>query len=283
MASGLEWGGGAYKIPQSIQYPKFGAGYPVSTNEGGANPGGGFNPPKLPERYGNSSGSGGGGAGGGGGAHGGQLPGYEHESALLSQKAYIQTEAENRRLADMTRLWSSNQGGIHGAMPTLPTYQAPGGGGSVGRVGQVTMPDLAQAQAAAFARQKDKTGQAAQGAMTGLRSALGGRGMLGSGAESRGVSNIAMAGLGELGNISREQAIQDAAARTQGVLTSYQGNITQRGQDMNQMNVGADQSFRAAQATYEAAMDQWRAKQAAQEKNFQGLFSGGTNTSPGYY
>lgn len=114
--------------------------------------------------------------------------------------------------------WNSNGGGV--------------GGPGVPQVPQVAGVDNSAANAAIFARSKDKVGETSRGALTGLRSALGGRGMLGSGAESRGTAAVVQEGQGQLGDTIREGAIQDTAQANKNATTNYEGSITQRGQDL---------------------------------------------------
>lgn len=92
--------------------------------------------------------------------------------------------------------------------------------------------DTSAATSAAFANAKDQVGQETGGALTGLRSALAGRGLLGSGAESRGTTSVITKGQGELGKTSRGQAIETADLGQKNAETNYQGQVEQRGQDI---------------------------------------------------
>jgi len=133
--------------------------------------------------------------------------------------------------------------------PTWAPYSEPSGGpagqtmpapGPVAPVAPVAAVDTSGAQRAAFARAKDQVGQTAAGAMAGLRSSLGGRGLLGSGGESRGAAAIINQGQGELGDVSRQQAIDDAARAQRTAEFNYSGGVAQRGQD-----IGAADTARA--------------------------------------
>lgn len=151
---------------------------------------------------------------------------------------------------------------------TLPTIAMPGSGGGMGQMmpssgGGVGMPggatggggmpsiagiqhvDTSAAQAAEFGHAKDQVGLESSGALTGLRSALGGRGMLGSGAESRGTMGVVEKGQGELGDVSRSQAVDRATGDRAEAAANYQGDITQRGQTL------ADQQARNSLASNE--------------------------------
>lgn len=123
-----------------------------------------------------------------------------------------------------------------------------GGGGPIGYYGgaanglpqggvpptaQLNMPSTAAAQAAEFNRAKDVVGNTSKAALTSLRSALGGRGMLGSGLESRGTANVINQGQQQLGDIVRQQAMTGSELANQAAMTGYQGGIEQRGQDIS--------------------------------------------------
>lgn len=138
---------------------------------------------------------------------------------------------------------------------------AGGGGGGAGvpaSIGTVAPPDTSAAQANLFARAKDKIGLQTQGSLASLRSALAGRGMLGGGAEARGVSNVLTAGQGQLADTTREQAIQEGNRLTDFAKMGYEGaisqrgqDITARGQDLQAQEAARDAALRAAQTAYE--------------------------------
>lgn len=114
---------------------------------------------------------------------------------------------------------------------------APGAGGpsSVrGPVDGVAPVDTSEATRGEFAHAKDQVGQETGGALTGLRSALAGRGLLGSGAESRGTTSVITKGQGELGDTSRAQASSAATLDQKNAEANFTGNIAQRGQDITQ-------------------------------------------------
>lgn len=92
--------------------------------------------------------------------------------------------------------------------------------------------DTTAAQSAAFGKAKDQVGLETSGALTGLRSALGGRGMLGSGLEERGTAAVANKGQGELGDVSRQAAVTSADLANENAKTNFQGGITERGQTL---------------------------------------------------
>jgi len=115
----------------------------------------------------------------------------------------------------------------------LGSYSSEGGGGAGGgALPRVSMPDTSAARAAAFGRAKDQAGQTARAAITGLRGEMAGRGLLGSGIEGGETANIVGRAAGGVQEVTREQAIQDALAAGRAGEVGYQGDITQRGQDL---------------------------------------------------
>lgn len=121
-----------------------------------------------------------------------------------------------------------------GASGGLSGYSPSSSGSSGSAPGQPSLapPDTTAATAATFNRAKDQVGQTSQGALTGLRSALGGRGMLGSGIEGRGTANVVNQGQQQLGDVSRQSAITTADLAQKNAETAYAGGIQMRGQDI---------------------------------------------------
>lgn len=130
----------------------------------------------------------------------------------------------------------------------------PGGPGGGSMIPGITPVDTSAAQAAAFAHAKDQVGQIGQGSLTGLRSALGSRGMLGGGAESRATASVANRGMGELGDVSRQQAIDKSGLDERTATTNYTGQISQRGQNITSrgQDLSADASRRQIDASLAA-------------------------------
>lgn len=126
-------------------------------------------------------------------------------------------------------------GGAMGGLTSL----IPGGGGGSGSVAPLAMQDTSAADAANLNRTKDTVGKESAGAMRGLREQLGARGMLGSGLESRGTEQIAEAGLGQQGEVARQQQIDNSNRAQKTAETNYQGAITQRGQDISAAEAAA--------------------------------------------
>lgn len=88
------------------------------------------------------------------------------------------------------------------------------------------------ARAAAFAREKDTIGNTTRSALNALSGQMSERGFLGSGYENQGVGRIISGGQGQLGDVAREQTIQDLNRAREAGNLRYQGDITQRGQDL---------------------------------------------------
>lgn len=87
-------------------------------------------------------------------------------------------------------------------------------------------------RAAAFARAKEEAGQLAASSMRALREAMAGSSMLGSGREGAGLRDIVSGAAENLGEVSRTQAIEDAAQAERLADLEYQGAIQQRAQDL---------------------------------------------------
>lgn len=148
----------------------------------------------------------------------------------------------------------SSSGGGGYTMPATPPERIgrEGAAQSVGREGDINIPGVGalgeldaagqRAQAAVFGRAKDRAGQIARSALTGLRSALAERGVLGSGMEAQATGDVALQGAGMIADTSREEAIQEARRgerarefQTQSMLQQRGQNISQRGQDLSQI------------------------------------------------
>ena len=124
-----------------------------------------------------------------------------------------------------------------------------GGAGGAGAVPRVGLPDTAAANAAIFARAKDQAGEIARSALQGLQGEMAGRGLLGSGIAADQTRQIVERGAGGLQEVGREQAIQDALNLARRGEMQYQGDITQRGQDLAAYEAQAarDAALRAQQ------------------------------------
>lgn len=104
------------------------------------------------------------------------------------------------------------------------------GGTPVPRIGA---PDNTAANADIFARAKDTAGQNSRAAITALRGTMAERGMLGSGIEGGETARIVGQAAGGVGDVNREQAIQQSGQANQNQQLGYTGDVTQRGQDLS--------------------------------------------------
>jgi hypothetical protein len=86
---------------------------------------------------------------------------------------------------------------------------------------------------AAFARAKDRASQSGRSALNALYDIGAASGRTGSPLEAGMASDVSQAGIGQLADFDREQAIYDATRRGQISDLIYQGGITQRGQDLS--------------------------------------------------
>jgi len=112
------------------------------------------------------------------------------------------------------------------------------------------------ADAARFARAKDTVGQTTRAALTGLRSALASRGQLGGGGEMRGTRSILESGMGELGDVSREQAIQESERNAEREALGFTGGITMRGQDLSAQQAANALAQRLKEVMYQGDITQ---------------------------
>ena len=145
--------------------------------------------------------------------------------------------------------------GSFGATAAPPAAPAP--------LPSIAPPDTSAAQANAFARAKDQVALQTAGSLASLRSALAGRGGLGGGAEVRGTQNVLTAGQAQLGDVAREQAIQEGNRLTDFAKTGYEGAITQRGQDVTargqdiqSQESARDAALHAAETGYQGQIQQ---------------------------
>jgi hypothetical protein len=142
--------------------------------------------------------------------------------------------------------------GIGGTGQMQPNYaSAPLGVGTGSSVGHVAAPDTSAAESAAFGSAKDKVGQNAKAALQALNDQMAAQGMLGSGAQVQGARDIIQSGMGELGDVRRQQAITKAGSALDLAKMGYQGDITQRGQDISAQEANARLAQEAAQLQFQ--------------------------------
>jgi hypothetical protein len=222
-------------------------------------------------------------------------PGYTYDPVKMQYIQTPQTVGGNAGTAANSFLQNSGLGGALGGLQgaisgttgggtagTGGTSGTAGTGGVAAQPGQgaasylppvamaphAQMPDTTEADQAIFDKAKDTVGQSTQGALTGLRSALGGRGMLGSGAESRGTANVITTGQGQLGQTARDLATQRATENEDIAKTNYTGDVTQRGQDVTAGTTQRGQDIQSQEAAAQLGLN---ANQFAAQNNIQRL------------
>jgi hypothetical protein len=183
----------------------------------------------------------------------------------------------------------------------LPSYGSFDSGGSTAMAphAQLDQATVDAANSAAFGRAKDQVGETTTGALSGLRSALASRGMLGSGGEYRGTAAIATKGQQQLGDVARERAIHDSDQSADVAKANLGADVTQRGQDISSsvskrgQNMdytlggrGQDitqrgQDIQAQEAAASLAMTKSLADAAQRQKILDGIM--GAITQPGLY
>ncbi len=156
---------------------------------------------------------------------------------------------------------STPLGGVSGVSGgTTPGGMAGGGSGSPASSGSgyahLAPVDTSAAEAASFAKAKDQVGSEATGSLTGLRSALASRNMLGGGLEERGTVAAGTAAEGQLGDVTRQQAVTRADLAQKNAETNFTGDIAQRGQDFQKEEAGNTLAADLAKTTYQGQITQ---------------------------
>ncbi len=138
-------------------------------------------------------------------------------------EAELQAGAEQRRMnmfAPYLNKLTSGFAAFGGGGGALPYAQLGGVGGEDA------------ARQAAFARAKDVAGSTGRAALNALMDVQGARGIVGSGLGLNEAGGVIGEGARQLGEVGREQLIQDLANARQRAAEAYQGSIAQRGQDV---------------------------------------------------
>lgn len=217
-----------------------------------------------------------------------------------SQKAGLQAAAEARRFAQFSPLmsqFSTQFGGGSGSTGVSAPVQFAGTPGTppppqigMGPASAPTNLNAASsaaedaARASVFARAKDTAGQVGRSAMTALNGVMGARGLTGSGIATNQLGGIINQQASQLGDVSREQAIQELGNVRERASEQYQGALTQRGQDQNlaaQQYQGAitqrGQDLSTLGQQYQGAIEQRGQdlqREQAQRMAMQGLLQG---------
>lgn len=140
-----------------------------------------------------------------------------------------------------TNVGSTSVGGLSGVGPISSGSSSSGSGpvSSGSRIAPVQMPDQAASNSAIFAAAKDKVGKLSRASLDSLNSEMGAQGMLGSGAQVQGTRDLIASGAGELGQVARDTAVSNANLASDFAKTGYQGEIAQRGQDVQSQEANA--------------------------------------------
>lgn len=132
--------------------------------------------------------------------------------------------------------WMSGSSSGGGGGPMQPHVEMdPGGAEAAG-------------QSAAFARAKDQAGSIGRSALNSLNDVMGARGITGSGIGVNQAGGVVQEGARQLGDVNREQLIQSLAMARQRASEQYQGNITQRGQDVTQQGNNVNKNLTIQQS-----------------------------------
>lgn len=180
---------------------------------------------------------------------------YVHSPTQQGQAVNDYTKAANPALASLLSGMLTGAGGSFGASAS---GGASGGGGSFGaapaiggngagtsgvtggsRLPSLSLPDQSAGTNAAYATAKDQVGKSGRASLDSLRGELGAAGMLGGGAEGQLVRDVVTDASGQLGQVSRDQAMKSADLSADFAKTRYGGEITQRGQDVSSQEAQA--------------------------------------------
>lgn len=112
-------------------------------------------------------------------------------------------------------------------------------GSAAGNVARIAAPDMTSSNAATFGAAKDRAGQMARASLDALNGELGSQGMLGSGAQVQGTKDIIMDAGQFTSDVNRQNAVNDAQMKGDFAKLGYQGDITQRGQDIQHEEANA--------------------------------------------
>ena len=153
-------------------------------------------------------------------------PAYEDQAMLALQQQGASSMLDQRaRLSDTT---------FNKRMAAIQGLGGPGGASGSPVSGMAF--DEAGARAAAFARAKDQQGQISRSSIDALKNLMAETGGLGSGLEAGSMGQIVGGAAGNLGDMTREQYIQDLNRAAQVSDREAQAGLTRRGQDLSAHN-----------------------------------------------
>lgn len=150
-------------------------------------------------------------------------PAYENQQQAQLNSQLNQQELE-KRAALSDKAWKAR-------FAMVSPYAQDSGHVNMGPGGEMNDQERA-ARAAAFSRAKEQSGQTGLAALNALKQSVENTGRMGSSYEAQGLGGIIGGVQGGVNDFTREQLIQDLN-RAAGIADeTYQGNITQRGQDL---------------------------------------------------
>ena len=151
-----------------------------------------------------------------GGSAGVTQGGYDRQ-----QEIQLQHDLEMQRMQSKKDMFTSLMG----------QYGGSGGGARVTRTPEDTAKEEA-GRSAAFARAKETAGQNARASMASLNDVVAERGLMGSSVEAAQQGAIVGGAGSQVNDFLRDQAISEADRASEISDQEYQGQITQRGQEM---------------------------------------------------
>lgn len=135
------------------------------------------------------------------------------KQTLMDKNAKLQADAEARRLGYLSTITGTQQPNV-----------------TRGGVGPI---DEAAARAAAFGRAKEQAGQTALASLKAISDVMASRGLTGSSVEGNAISDVVGNAAGGVNNFTRDQLMLDLNRAADVADQTYQGNITQRGQNLS--------------------------------------------------
>lgn len=215
--------------------------------------------------------------------------GYEYDPVKMS---YVRTPASaGERLSQFrTAAMGGSLDALRSAAFGGGGYNSGGGGGGGvlpsgagiapgSRIATIAPVDMTASNAATFGKAKDVAGQIGRSSLDSLRAALGETGQLGGGAEVQGARDVIESAAGNIGDVNRALATQNAQSALETARLNYQGGITQRGQDIAAQEAQA----RLAQEQAQLEFQRMQARSQQQLDWLKLILGGGGGGFPGLY
>lgn len=178
------------------------------------------------------------GGGGGRGASGPTIAGYSPsggELTGLQQRLGIEYGAKGGAEVMFQRQMDAlDAAGLERLKASMFGESSDGGSSAPVNLPGPTSGAAAAAQAAAFARAKDRTAKIAQGGIQSVQDEFAGRGLSGSPLEGGAIRDVMEGGVGQLGEASRDIALEESRRAQDVEDRNIQASLTQRGQDIGE-------------------------------------------------